>query len=393
MEKENYKQIITQKKFTFKNYKEMCNELGEKCCGGKQKKIQLERFKNYFSFHFEGHKVIIDSIKENPDPLINKRIQIRSDTTKRIKELLYDEFVKQYDNTKEYSFTGTRKNYLSILCFASSVYLGTRRGTLNDVVGKIYYREKRKRVEEFIMNYNITNDDYYDFIVFVEEIFRISMRNSFKSLTSHNLLTECQTDYIIVRGVINRYGETCELHEVATTNEVSEILNHQEKVLHKFSDDDDFERLSNVTTKDGISRKFNNNQILHITGKYNDYREELNKAICEKLKCRYIYKPTKMTIGQDTTTDELRVITSDKIKTQQMCAIINRVDVAIKKAVMRGKITADKAEKYYILLQEIVRDDRYVPIEDYPIDLICLNKGYHAIGGIQFSTETGEIVV
>ena len=46
----------------FKNYKELCQHLGEKEWCGKSKKLHLERWQHSFSWHKEGHKIIIDEV-------------------------------------------------------------------------------------------------------------------------------------------------------------------------------------------------------------------------------------------------------------------------------------------------------------------------------------------
>ena len=46
----------------FKNYKELCFFLGEKEKGGEGKKAQFARWQHSFSFHKEGHKIVIDEV-------------------------------------------------------------------------------------------------------------------------------------------------------------------------------------------------------------------------------------------------------------------------------------------------------------------------------------------
>lgn len=49
----------------FKNYRELCDAMGEKPQGGNQKKAQLRRWSCYFTWHTQQHKYIIDSIVED----------------------------------------------------------------------------------------------------------------------------------------------------------------------------------------------------------------------------------------------------------------------------------------------------------------------------------------
>lgn len=49
-----------------KNYKQMCELLGEKVKGGESKRSQLKEWERYFSFHKEGNKLVVDNIYETP---------------------------------------------------------------------------------------------------------------------------------------------------------------------------------------------------------------------------------------------------------------------------------------------------------------------------------------
>lgn len=48
----------------FKNYKELCELLGEKTTTGTAKQAQLHRWSGLFSWHKEGHKIVIDEVYE-----------------------------------------------------------------------------------------------------------------------------------------------------------------------------------------------------------------------------------------------------------------------------------------------------------------------------------------
>ena len=47
---------------TFKNYKELCQALGELVKGGDAKNAQLKKWSRYFSYERQGHKFIITEI-------------------------------------------------------------------------------------------------------------------------------------------------------------------------------------------------------------------------------------------------------------------------------------------------------------------------------------------
>ena len=60
-----------------KNYKELCNLLDEKVKTGGSKNIQLRNWKDYFEFHKEGNKFVIDEILTNEKEItIERKSQI-----------------------------------------------------------------------------------------------------------------------------------------------------------------------------------------------------------------------------------------------------------------------------------------------------------------------------
>lgn len=56
----NIENLIVSKEY--KNYKELCKVLNVPIKSGDAKQNQLKWFKEYFSFHKNGHKIIIDEI-------------------------------------------------------------------------------------------------------------------------------------------------------------------------------------------------------------------------------------------------------------------------------------------------------------------------------------------
>lgn len=56
-----------------KNYKELCNLLGQEIKNGKSKKYQLEEFSRYFDWEKSGQKFIITDIYDTPLTKEDKR--------------------------------------------------------------------------------------------------------------------------------------------------------------------------------------------------------------------------------------------------------------------------------------------------------------------------------
>ena len=62
-----------QEGMVIKNYKELCALLGENVKGGDSKKAQIKEFEQYFSYHKEGNKFVVDKIHERVLEKVDKR--------------------------------------------------------------------------------------------------------------------------------------------------------------------------------------------------------------------------------------------------------------------------------------------------------------------------------
>ncbi len=70
---------------TVKNYKVMCELIGEDVLNGASKKAQLNRWKRYFDFHKDGQRFVIDEIYDEP---------FATDDDRKRKEGLYVKYIE-----------------------------------------------------------------------------------------------------------------------------------------------------------------------------------------------------------------------------------------------------------------------------------------------------------
>ena len=72
----------------YKNFRELCEELGWKVGTGKQKKLQLEELSRLCNWHKEGNKIVIDEIYEVAKEKVDKRANNKNTghSTKSTKE-------------------------------------------------------------------------------------------------------------------------------------------------------------------------------------------------------------------------------------------------------------------------------------------------------------------
>ncbi|WP_071121185.1 hypothetical protein [Romboutsia timonensis] len=81
-----------------KNYKKLCNLLEIKTRTGEAKQIQLERLRNAIDYHKEGHKFVIDKIKEIDEiEFIDKRaLGNNSETSIEIGDVILHKLLTEY---------------------------------------------------------------------------------------------------------------------------------------------------------------------------------------------------------------------------------------------------------------------------------------------------------
>lgn len=71
---------------TVKNYKMMCQLLGEKVVGGASKQIQIEKWKTYISWKRDGHAFIIEKVYRHKQNYL--LISVPKDNHKKALQLL-----------------------------------------------------------------------------------------------------------------------------------------------------------------------------------------------------------------------------------------------------------------------------------------------------------------
>jgi len=100
----------------FKNYKELCEHLGELAKGGKSKQLQLLDWQRYFEYKREGNKFIITNVYAEP---LEKK-QRTSNNIKNIKPMIeYLQGTWDFDDCGYHSFTNWYCEQLELLCIDS----------------------------------------------------------------------------------------------------------------------------------------------------------------------------------------------------------------------------------------------------------------------------------
>lgn len=129
-----------------RNYKTMCDLLGEEATDGNSRKAQINRWKRYFEFHKEGQKFVVDEIYEEPFPTDDARKRREGLYVKYIELLLLEFLSKQVD----YKVTLGNKEMYRILGMTNARY---------DIRNKMGSTKANEILRQTIMN----NEDKFAF--------------------------------------------------------------------------------------------------------------------------------------------------------------------------------------------------------------------------------------
>lgn len=139
-----------------KNYKELCNILGQDIKDGKSKKIQLENFRRYFDYEKSGQKFIIIDIYDTPLTKEDKRrLGNNSIYVKNIELILLQYLSKQKNGTK----TFTKRDWWELLGMANRKYNKIAKAELKKIDSIVttfeinhFYLRCNKKLEQILFS-------------------------------------------------------------------------------------------------------------------------------------------------------------------------------------------------------------------------------------------------
>jgi len=167
-----------------KNYKELCNILGQEIKDGKSKKLQLENFKRYFDFEKSGQKFIITDIYDTPlTKEDRRRLGNNSIYVKNIELILLQYLSKQEKGTK----TFTKRDWWELLGMANRKYNKIAKAEL-------------KKIDNIITTFEI-NHFYLRCNKKLEQILFSALRN----LKNRKLILEPEIQTVIVDQKFNYF--------------------------------------------------------------------------------------------------------------------------------------------------------------------------------------------
>lgn len=141
---------------TVKNYKLLCELLGQEVKSGKSKKYQLEEFARYFEWEKSGQKFIISDIYDAPLTKEDKRKLGNNSIYVQCIEVILLQYLSKQEG---YTRTFTKRNWWEMLGMASHKYGRTPENKLKNLDYRItswevrhFYQRCNKKLEQILFS-------------------------------------------------------------------------------------------------------------------------------------------------------------------------------------------------------------------------------------------------
>ena len=242
---------------TIKNYKIMCQLIGEEECTGNSKKAQINRWKRYFEFHKEGQKFVIDEIYDEPFPTDDARKRREGLYVKYIELLLLEFLSKQVD----YKVTLGNKEMYRILGMTNDRYdIRNRMGSAkaNEILRQTIMNNEDKFA--FTNTPKVSNFDINNFYFRAEQKLNRILYSALRSMKNRFLI-----DYKKVN-IIAEYDD----------DEDSQYLNYRES--NAYEDKIILEAKNKIIKEMG----YDNMTEIMLRYKCDDFYEKFNKYVKEE---------------------------------------------------------------------------------------------------------------
>ncbi|PAD85060.1 hypothetical protein CHH57_01755 [Niallia circulans] len=279
----------------YKNYKVLCSELGEPIKSGKSKILQLEQFKNHFSYEKKGNKFVISKVFDLPAQS-NAKVKGRKldKHTDLVRSLILDE-LNNSDNDGHLFITANQ--------LLKSV----------DMINTNYTYAKRKLLR-FAKYIDMGLDEVQEFFTTSDSMLKRSIESALNSLQNESLiiwnsaLTVCKADLETL--TYNDLGEV-QLDVTETYNEFEEVnseaklLNSKGKFIHRKATEEEAKLI--VTERKRLLKtvyKCDNVQEVFRKNKQDEFYQELRSILMEKANIYFFYNSYEITFTEEYVNEE-----------------------------------------------------------------------------------------
>lgn len=247
---------------TLKNYKLLCEILGEEEKTGKAKQLQMQNWKRYFDWEKDGQKFIITDIFDTPLPKEDLRRKGNNSIYKNYIELILLQYLSKQEG---YRKTFTKRSWLELL------------GMINSKYG----REPKIKLKQ--LDYSINDQEITLFYIRSNKKLERVLHDALSNLQREKLII---VEYETVIVYTDEMGK--ERRFIANDYQKKKILQTERYIL------------KNVM-------KYKNMFYIYIKNKSKEYYDKVNEKLHELYGWKYYYKQIKIIYDQPNIIDAISV--------------------------------------------------------------------------------------
>lgn len=331
-----------------KNYKEMCETLGEEICDGNSKKAQLKEWSRYFAWEKKGQKFIILDIYDEPLPKDDGR-QNKNIYVQYIQVILMKILSKQ-KNTKD-PFYITTNQLWKLLGMINNNYKNISLDELNDKIS----------------DYEVTSFDMKKFYQRCNQRLREILFSSLNKLEDRALIK----------------------YEIET---VIVYLDEDRKAIYKPANDIQKKKILKAERKALLDMGLESKQHAYAKFKETEFFERVNAYLYEWYGWEYTFNRIKINYNKS---DVLETVYNDEIKLKndfeemklQRLGLNDKVVEALyKNARVMAENRHKKAEREYQKAVDKYKDE-YMVLGDIPQSFLPTKGDFHIFDYLPYFVE------
>ena len=241
----------------FKNYKELCEHLGEPVKVGKSKQLQMKDWERYFTYKKSGHSLIIVSVHENPI----EKTERTSNNIKNIKSMI--ELIQCCGVPTQEAYN-LKNSKLDVITNSFGYWQSEYYKIFNKIIAdSIYDGEK---ITDICLKNDISREVLYcDYISLARNEFKIMFRKALSYLQKKKLVEYSEGYYF-------KYALSSQSVGRVITPFLSEITKEIETTI-----------CDEMNDENGFSSKISGRQILFFIYKDESLLKEYNRRCLERL--------------------------------------------------------------------------------------------------------------
>lgn len=276
-----------------KNYKVLCEILGQEIKAGKGRQLQLKEFERYFEYHKDGQKFIIDCIYDEPLQKIDKRSEGNNSKYKDDIAILILDLLAQ-------SKTGQ--------LFLSAGMLLRKLDMVNS-----NYTSGRRYIAKLSELTNVPEKNIYDFYNYTQSKLKRNLESALNDLRKKSLI-QWSTEITVCYRNINM--ELNSLNEIKIQNVYKDKVYFDTELIHRKPTDQEVKLILKCERETLKELGMRDQQQVFISGLWSTFRNKVNLKLKTQGNIEYYYNSYEITYNHEDVLEELEEISKLKTKTE-----------------------------------------------------------------------------